>query len=174
MDGDTPIKLDEYQFTLTEAATVSGVPEKSIHNWMKRDILPIGRKHRLGRWQFSMLDLIRLATMHDLTQLVPLKPTDAARIADLVAKRAWERTERNLATGELRDLERGVRTNVNILVAFDEGEPKAWTATAGDPAYYPPHYKNTQCAPLRKPHITIPADAIINDVFSRLEELGDE
>ena len=108
MAGGRDIHLAEHQFTLAEAAMISGVPEKTIRNWLARGSLPIGLKHRLGRWLFSTLDIIRLRVMNDLTQneLVPMKPTDAAHLAAVVADRAMRATFRDPATGELDDLKR--------------------------------------------------------------------
>src|SRR4051812_37079304 len=105
--GDTPIRLDEYQFTLAEAAQVSGVAEKTVRNWIGRDVLKVGQKHFTGRLIFNFLDLVRLSVMNDLTTTVPLLPADAVVIAEMVAERAVERAIRNPETGELVEFEKG-------------------------------------------------------------------
>lgn len=42
--GDTPFDVDEYAFTVAEAAKVSQVSESDIRNWMRRGVVPVGKK----------------------------------------------------------------------------------------------------------------------------------
>ena len=171
--GDIPIHFDEYQFTLADASFLSGVPQKTIRNWLARDVLRVGKKHFLGRWTFSFLDAVRLAVMRDLTTIVTLPLADAARLADLVAEEVVKHARRD-ASGKLLNVKDGRRPNVNILVGFGaDGQPKAWVANIKEPGrYYAPHYKDHGRAALRRTHIVIPVTAILTDTLFRIEDLA--
>jgi hypothetical protein len=171
--GDTPIYFKEYQFTLAEAAAVSGVSEKNIRNWLARDVLKIGKKHFLGRWLFNFLDLVRLTVMNDLTQQVAMQPVEASQIANGVGitDLVYEMTRRD-ATGQLLDGKDGYRPNVNVMVAFIDGKPFAVSTNIKNPGnYYPPDDSDVANAAFRRAHIVIPIYGIVSDLMFRLERL---
>jgi hypothetical protein len=170
--GDRPIRLAEHQFTLSDAAFLSGVPAKSIRNWIARDVLPLGHRHFLGRWLFSLLDILKLSVMHDLSVRLSFNPRDAARLAEMAGAIAMDSTARD-ASGQLLDSADGFRPNRNIVVSFnDDGLPLAGVADIRNPGnYYPPAAGNPDTAPLRRAHVVVPVTSIFHDMLLRTEAL---
>jgi len=173
LTGDEPIHFEEYQFTLADVAFLSEVPQKTVRNWLARDVLKVGKKHFLGRWAFNVLDAIRLAVMRDLTTFATVPLADAARLAELAASEALKSTIRN-PTGQLLSAADGFRPNVMVLAGVDEqGQTKAWVANIKNPGhYYAPHYLDGDRKALRRTHIVIPVTAIMGDTILRIEQLA--
>jgi hypothetical protein len=171
--GDEPISLLLRQFTLPEAAALSRVPQKSVRNWISRDVLRIGERHSfLARWMFSVLDVIRLRVMHDLCINLTFNPRDAARIADLVANLAMDETKRD-ASGRLIDGADGVRPNKNVVVAFNgAGEAEVCVADIKTPGSYYPPLSTGGDDPLRRAHVVVPVSTLLNDVILRTAEVA--
>ena len=166
--GDVPIRLTEPMFTLPDAAFLSGVPEKSIRNWMARDVLRIGQKHFAGRWTYSVLDVLRLSIMHSLAVNISLPVRQAAHVAEVAATIATDSTTRD-TSGAFLDAADGYRPNKNIVISWDEaGEPFAAVADikrAGN--YYPP-----ASGDLRRAHVVVPVTALFNDLVLRTADLA--
>lgn len=169
--GNTPINIHERQFTMAEAAFLTGNVEKNIRNWRAREVLEVGEKHFLGRLAFSYLDLVQLTVMRDLTALsFPI--ADAAAMAEAVAMRAVELGMRDPVTGRLVEGADGTRPNVNFILAFEGDKVLTTRADIKTPGnYYPPRHTNKATAPLRRVHVVVPADAIIGDLTERVAEL---
>jgi hypothetical protein len=170
--GAVPIHLAERQFTLGEAATLSRVPHRSIRNWMARDVIVLGERHFLGRWMFSVLDVLKLAVMHDLCVKMTFSPTIAAKLAEAVAQVAWDSSKRD-ASGALLAGADNFRPNVNVILNYDEdGQPFVITADIKDPGkYYPMLRGDAATASLRRAHVVIPATAMLFDVLARTEDV---
>jgi hypothetical protein len=165
--GDKPIHLGHPQFTLAEAAWLARVPEKSIHNWLHRELIQLGqRSPGRGRpWLLSIRDVVRLTVLFDLcvrAQICPL--ADAARIAEFV-----------LGAGERSTLPSldGFRQNEVVHVAWAlDGEVLLQSSNVKHPAAYPPpRRKNGGYEPLRRAYLTIPATVLLVDVILRTREL---
>ena len=92
-----PFDVYKRQFTLSEAALVSGTPKKNIQNWLARGKAEtrspesedkkeqIGEKlERVDRWLFSAYDIIRLAGFGCLGPVLTF--TQSLMVAELFAK----------------------------------------------------------------------------------------
>lgn len=170
--GDVPIQLTERQFTLPEAAVLSRVPQRSIRNWIARDVIQLGERHFLGRWMFSTLDVLKLAVMHNLCVEMTFSPPIAARVVEMVAQLAMDSTRRD-ASGALLDDADGRRPNQNVVINFGEdGAPSAFVADikrAG--IYYPPEGDSPEAKAMRRGHVVIPATAMLDDILERTVEV---
>lgn len=179
-NGDAPINLLEFQFTVAEVARVAGVPSKTIRSWMERDLFIGGEKHFTGRWMFSGFDILRLIIMGTLATF-SIDPSKSKLIAALVMDRCLKATERDPVTGKLIRESKGYRPNLNFLVAYDEdGNPFAYEKHIDEPGkFYPPTLKEVESEGgarfrlLRRPHIVIPVDAIMGDLVISLGEILD-
>jgi len=84
----TPQELNkvvhERVFGTDELVEFTGVDAFSFRNWLKRGVVDVGEKHRVGRWLFSPADMIRVSTMVDLVEGVGLSPAAANSLADAV------------------------------------------------------------------------------------------
>jgi hypothetical protein len=69
--------------TLPELATALPLPTKSLRNWFARGL--VGGRAVLGRVVFNPAEVARLAVMADLVEFARMAPSDAVRIACLVA-----------------------------------------------------------------------------------------
>ena len=88
-----PDVSDRY-FSLAEAAFAAGAAEQDVRNWLARKVIPIGKKHRLGRWMFSAVDIITLQIVNNLVENCGLSPSNAAVVTQaLVEKYAAPPTE---------------------------------------------------------------------------------
>jgi hypothetical protein len=167
--GDVPINVWERRFSLPDAAFLARVPEVSIRNWQSRKIIAMGEKHLpSGRWYFSLEDTLRFAVMHDLCVRPGLDfgPKRAAVIAEVVVNAAIENTSQP---------RQGFRQNLNIVIAWGEdGDMFTTAADIRNPGnFYPPvsPRDGDEYSPFRRSIITIPAAAMLIDLFLRTEHL---
>ncbi|WP_275788543.1 MerR family transcriptional regulator [Pararhizobium gei] len=86
---------DDYRFTMAEVVGESTTNLMNLRNWMARDVIRIGQKHKLGRWLFSLQDVIRVRVIENLTKLTGMAPADANPIADHVVARFRELVSRD-------------------------------------------------------------------------------
>jgi hypothetical protein len=114
------LDTNEFQFTLSEAANVSGLSEKSLRNWVHREVVNVGGMHRTGRRLYSVLDIIELKVMAELTNAVAMPPTNAASLARYARDRCLEMSLRD-ESGEL--LYKGQKEeNRKYLIAWFDGK----------------------------------------------------
>lgn len=81
------IEPNDYRFTMPEVVGEDSVNQMNLRNWMSRDIMEVGQKHKLGRWLFSISDVIRVRVVSSLTRLGGFPPAEANKIADRVVLR---------------------------------------------------------------------------------------
>jgi hypothetical protein len=167
--GDVPVDINERRFTLPDTAFLARVPDKSLRNWMARSIITIGDKHwPSGRWYFSVIDALRLKTMHSLCVRPGLDfgPTKAAIIAELVV---------NAARDNLAAPSDGYRHDLNVVIAWElDGEMFGTTANIREAGRYHPQPPATDDGyePLRNTVVCIPAAAMLRDLIIRIELLA--
>jgi len=73
----------DHAFTTDEVIDFTGVDKFTFRNWLGRGVVEIGKKHRLGRWLFSTVDMIRVSTMVDLVE-IGMAPSLASEVCDEV------------------------------------------------------------------------------------------
>ena len=172
--GDRPIDFSAPEFSLAEAARLATLEEKTVRNWIARGVMPVGKKIG-GRWGFTFLDVLAMRVASYLTNSLYIEPSVAAKIAPEAARyvqqRAIQSSERNPATGNLREMETGVRHWQNIIITFESGNARFWLAGCDPSRMMPPHYSEVEAAALRRPYFLIPADAMIADLIYDLEAL---
>lgn len=124
MDSNKPFDILDGQFVHGEAVEVSGVPSKTLNNWIQRGLIDIGEMHRTGRRLFSAMDLIELKVLGQLTMITGMTPANAVPLAQYARKRALEISERDDG-GELKY--KGLKNeNRKYLVAwYDKEQYKA-------------------------------------------------
>lgn len=172
--GNTAVDFTQHQFTLDEAAKVSGVAPMTLRNWLARDQekLGIGQKHKLGRWLFSGVEIIRLRVMGDLS-LCGVQPSMSSVVSKLAEKRFTQMSARN-AAGEIVETHMDFRRDLRIVISFDASNKMFATELQWDgESYASPAHKGTGVLNLRRPHIVIPVDLVIFDVQKALFSLLD-
>lgn len=176
LSGSQLISVVEYEFTLGDAAQFAGVSDKTLRNWIDRNVIKVGKRSILGRRMFCLLDIIRISICNDLVQQARLEPSAAASIAgspaiEDIIKQMTARDE----SGELVEAKKGYRPNINLLVYFENGQPVGYTADISSPgAIYPPKYDTKgPLSKYRKPYITVPVYAIAADLVLALEKHAD-
>lgn len=170
--GETPFDPTEHAFTVAEAAKVSQVSESDIRNWMRRGVVPVGKKNRLGRIMFSALDVIRLRVIGDLNKLLTVDPSVADPIANHVAEhaKAWMRRE-NVHLHQTAD---GYRQQTRLICHLDpKGEGSAITAVSwGDAAFgFKIPERGDDQSWVRRPMLILPVEQIFNDVLEELFQI---
>ena len=170
--GDSPFDPTDYAFTVAEAAAVSQVSENDIRNWMRRGVVPVGTKSRLGRIMFSALDIVRLRVIGDLNKLLSVDPSAADPVAKHVAEHcsAWLRRE----STNLRRTPDGCRKETRLLLHLNpEGEGGALTPVEwGDTAFgfqIPERGSGQDWA--RRPMLILPVEQVFNDVLEELFQI---
>lgn len=175
--GDRPIVLDDPTFSMAEAARLSGVEEKTVRNWIARDLTDAGSKFG-GRWAFSFNDVLKLKVAGYLANTLNLEAGAAARIAKeagrMITARALQQSERDPRTGQLIELQSEFQHWQAILVSFKDGNATFWTAGADPSRHDPPRYADIDHASLRRPYIVIPCDPIITETMFDVEKMREE
>ncbi|WP_395708545.1 MerR family transcriptional regulator [Reyranella sp.] len=176
--GPTPIHFDRSDITMSDAARLARVEEKTIRNWIARDMLNIGQK--IGsRWTFNFYDVLHLKVASYLVSCARMEPAVAADIAPhvgkLVSDRALQKSERNPRTGKLVEHEAGYKHWQCVLIGFN-GNTVAFATTGTDPSRRdPPRYiegdRNVNW--LHRPYVSVPADSLAMELVFDLERLRD-
>lgn len=169
------VKLDptEYQFTVAEASSVSGVGEHDIRNWIRpeREVVALGNKNRIGRILFSALDIVQLRVIGDLNKLLSAEPSKSALLARDIAAHchAWLQRDNK----HLHEDEKGYRRETRLLVHLgDDGvstvTPFAW----GDSVFgFKIPERGTGQDWARRPMLILPVEQIFLDVLTDLRSL---
>ena len=162
---DGPVLLDERRFGTGEVVRLSGVAEKQIANWHARDVLRLGELHFTKRRVYSLLDAIQFAVMADLTQRVPLKPSDAKAAAEYLARYVVEQAPRDAGGRPIADPNAIPRSFAFGLYAVD-GVMCVEEVDSTRPGAH-------VMAQVRwgRAHILLPVAALVGDVIYRLLEL---
>ncbi len=84
------INPDEHRFTMAEVVGDSTINATNLRNWMARDVLIVGQKHKLGRWLFSISDIIKIRVVQSLTAMAMMPPNEAHKIAHRLVVRYRE------------------------------------------------------------------------------------
>lgn len=177
-NGDTPIFFDRYDITMSDAARLARVEEKTIRNWMVREVIDIGQK--IGpRWMFNFYDVLNLKVANYLVRCARMEPQVAAIITPTVGKyiadRAKRMSARNPSTGQLNELESDYRSWECFLVGFD-GDRVAMAITGFDPSRRdPPRFieGDFDANWLHRPYVSIPADSLVTELIFDIELLRD-
>lgn len=164
---ETQIDWNEHQFTLREACYLSGVADDDLRNWLKRGILDMGKRHKLGRWLFSGIDVIQLRIINELKLGAGIDVSTALRqlplftvrlLAILNGQGQQTNADGSPQTLEYVWLERGFKTAAGdrapMLV------PVWWNGSDGE---MPDVMRHPDAKWSRRPHIIVPIDAIILD-----------
>lgn len=172
-NGDLVLDPTERTFTVAEAARVSGVSEFDIRNWMRRDVVSVGSKNRLGRIMFSAVDIIQLRVMGDFNRLTGSDPSSAVAIAEEVAGHcvAWMQRD-NTHLHKTKDGKRK-ETRLVFHLGTDGKSPqtekliwdeRAWGFNIPDPEEDGPHWS-------RRPYVILPIEQFFGDVLIELFDI---
>jgi hypothetical protein len=164
---DGPVRLDDYRFTLVEAAALANVPDGSVRNWIKREVLQVGQLHFTGRHIFSLLDAVRLAAMHDLTIRVPLLPSDAVQAAEFLVREVVKRMPTDADGRPIAD-PNAIEPAIAVALAVVDGEMNVGLIDPTMPGYA------AWNGSWGRAHVVVPIKALVADVLFRLLTLGME
>lgn len=167
--GDLPFDPTAYDFTVAEAARVSGVSEADIRNWMRRDVVPVGKKSRLGRIMFSALNIVQLRVIGDLNRMLGVDPSSANPIANQISDHcsAWMQRE----NAHLHQTKDGHRMETRMILNL--GEDCATPSTAnfewGDTVFgFKVSERGEGDGWTRRPFMVFPVEQIFGDVLDEL------
>jgi hypothetical protein len=82
--------LIEPLFIHGEACAVTGIDSKDLNNWVQREVIKLGTMHRSGRRLYSIIDLIKLRVIADLSTFLRVRPAYAESVVESVMPRAAE------------------------------------------------------------------------------------
>ena len=161
MSRDNPNHLDPKQLTLAEAADLAGLPETHIRNWLARGLFHLD-EHFTGRLLFSVLDVVRLTAIHDLTERVLLGPTVASQAAELLARHIRERAPRDAIGNALLDLQ-AIPSSAAFALALIDGETRVALVDPTQPGGY-----TDLAGPWSRAHVIVPVAALLAHVAARI------
>lgn len=167
--SDTHFDPTENIFTVAEAAQVSRVSEYDIRNWMRRNVVPVGTKSRVGRIMFNALDIVYLKVIGDLNTLLSVDPSVASRVAAHVTERsaAWLQRDNT----HLHATVDGYRKETRLLLHIDResGEASLTPFEWGNSVLnYKIPDRDTEYDWARRPTVVFPVEQIFEDVFEEL------
>lgn len=171
-DSNTPIDPRGYEFTVADAALVSGVSQNDIRNWMRRDVVSVGKKSRIGRIMFCPSDIVALRVIGDLNSLLSVDPSASKPVATYISNyfNEWmQRENRHLTvteSGHLRETRLILRLNSNGEGASIE----QWEWGESVFNFKIPDRDSAQNW-ARRPMLILPVEQIFFDVIRDLSEL---
>lgn len=81
---------NDHRFTFSEMVGENRLEVMSVRNWIQREVVTIGYKHKLGRWLFSVSDRLLVRAMQNVLRLTAMSPGDAAVFAKIYVERFHE------------------------------------------------------------------------------------
>jgi len=172
---DIPIDCAERQFTLSDAAFLAGVPEKSLYNWIERSVIVLSDKvwlpgAKTSRWMFSVYDTMKVSIVFDLAvRTRACELADAASAAEVAVAAAIKAD-----AAAHRD---GIKPNVNVALYWDrDGKLFCMIHDVKNAAaaYPPPPGKRSRYQPTRRVFSIIPATALLHDTINAALDLRDK
>lgn len=160
---------------MADVARLARIEEKTIRNWIARDLIDAGTK--IGpRWTFTPTEALTFKIASYLVSCTRMEANVAARIAAVTAStvrtRIDEMTERN-AAGNLIEMEAGFQHWQAILVAI-EGDMIRTAIAGADPSRRdPPRHTDARAAFLGRPHVVIPIDTLATSILFDIDRLLD-
>lgn len=174
--GDRPFYPQEPNFTVAEAAKVSGVAEADIRNWMRRNAVQVGTKNRLGRIMFSALDVIKLRVIGDLGRLIGTEPSASRSIADFVANHCSEwMQKKNVHLHQTPDGKRR-ETRLILNLGEDGKTPSIGAVEWGESAFAVKVAERDEPGNqwTRRPFLIVPIEQVFQDVLNELFSILEE
>ncbi len=152
--GDEPIDLTEPQLTHGEAVEITGVTAKTLNNWTAREVIDLGIMHRTGRRLYSIVDLIQLKIVGELSHMVQMPPAHAATVGRYAIKRFLEMARRD-EDGKLIYKGPAVEVRHFLIIWFDTEGHKILLVKGADflTEHSYPH-----------PIVVVPLDDIVTEV----------
>ena len=157
-----PIYLDEHRFSTAEARALSGISVKALENarLSSRSHVAFGIRGGRGRYggelRYSLLEVLQLATLHDLTTRVHMRPADAMAVAEILADEVMRRARRDSTGRAIADLT-GLPPGLALVVATLDGSPSVETVVLSR-GY-------ADAGPWSRAHIVLPVAELVRDVF---------
>ena len=157
-----PIYLDDPRFSTADAIKLSGVSPAALANgrMSSRGYIKLGTRGnsrgRYGDMAYSMIDVLQLATLHDLTTRVHLHPADAAAVAEILADEVTRRARRDSTGRAIADLT-GIPARLAFLIATLDGKPSIETVVLDG--------KHADAGTWSRAHIVLPVTDLVRDVF---------
>jgi len=170
--GDTPFDPTQAAFTVSEAARVSGNSELDIRNWMRREVVPVGQKNRLGRIMFTALDIVRLKVIGDLSRLLKTEPSASGPLAEYVADHCARWMQKS--NHELHLDENGHRLETRLLLHFGEdGRTPSITPIAWGESVFAIKVSGRGEGMMwtRHPFLVLPVEQFFGDVLEELFQI---
>jgi hypothetical protein len=115
--------------------------------------------------EFSIVDLVRLKTMHDLAVAVKLGPVDARNVGDLLVTEILDRAPTDGQGRALID-QSSIPLGIAFGLAFKDSELHVGKIDASRPGYFQADWAT--------PHIVVPVAAILNAVVFGILSLQSE
>ena len=158
-----PILLDDPRFSTAEAVKLSGISPAQLSNgrmstraYITFGARGVGRGRYGGEMLYSVLDVLRLAALHDLTTRVHMHPADAAAVAEILADEVMRRARRDSTGRAIADLT-SLPPGLALVVATLDGEPSIETVVLDG--------KHADAGPWSRAHIVLPVAELVRDVF---------
>lgn len=168
--GDTAFSPTEPAFTVAEAARVSGNTELDIRNWMRRDVISVGAKNRLGRIMFTALDIVQLKVIGDMNKLLGTDPSASLPIAKHVMEHcaAWLRRDNK----HLHRTEDGFKRETRLVLHLgDDGRTQIMTPFESDTLTLPVTDRGQGSEWTRRPIVVLPVEQFFGDILEELFQI---
>ena len=174
--------IHERDFTSDEVIAFTDIEPATFRNWLKRDVVAIGEKHRLGRWLFSPIDMVKVSTMVDLGEF-GVAPASAASLCDMVANLLIEFADNTIAWRASPEydgrssLPFPLRNYVIVAVPTDDGFRHRGAVWVGNELVF--NHKddalNEAAQSIRRvTHLQIAAGLIIEDIMEKVKNALDK
>ena len=162
--NEQKISIYESSFTHSEVLNVTGIPDRTLHNWVHRSVIELTAEIFTpggGRRLYAPLDIFKIAVMYELTKYTQFPPSEATIIMGATQQRVQERFDTTVLIEDKSELPLGLDL---IFVIGPEEEPLVMHRFPGSEE--PPNYGH--------PWLMIPVDQIIDLIANKLFELIDQ
>tara|TARA_B100001179_G_C18532078_1_gene377557 strand:- start:42 stop:581 length:540 start_codon:yes stop_codon:yes gene_type:complete len=172
MFNDSPFEPNDPAFTVAEAARVSQLTESDIRNWMRREVVPVGTKSRLGRIMFTAKDIVRLRVIGDLNKLLSVDPSNGNVVAQYIANHFVEWMQRENTHLHVTPDGFKVETRLLVHLKLDGSGPEITPVAWGESAFgFKVPNRGEGDAWARRPMLILPVEQIFLDVLNELFEI---
>jgi len=155
------ISIYEASFTHSEVVKLTGIPDRTLHNWLQREVITLHKDFFTpggGRRLYTPIDIFKIAVMYELTIYTQFPPSLAREMINATQHRVRARFDPEFIIEDKTNIPLGLDL---IFVIGPDERPIVMHRYPGNDD--PPNYGH--------PWLVVPVDQIIDRILDNLNDL---